>query len=458
MRAPGEAYVCVMQEQRSTMRELIWLAIPVALSQISDMVTVMADTVMVGHVGTVDLAAATLANSVWVVAALFNLGFMVAITPKAGAAWGGGDTKDFARTVRAGTIASLLIGVALVAVLMVLAPFLQVFGAPADVTSLAIPYFMWIVASMLPRVGIAVLKQTAEAMSNTRIALSIAIVANLANIGLNWVFIYGNLGMPAMGVEGAGVATFLSRMIGLGCVVAAYRYGKTFRVLRTAMQGLATKVTWNEVGTMLRTGLPIAGQLILEGFGFATGAVMMGWLGATPLAAHQIAMNLASLTFMVSLGISSAATIMISNAVGRRDVSSVQRNGKAALIAVIVWNLFTAAVFFVFRNVLPQLYSADPAVMHIASNLLLWAALFQLFDGTQTVGLGMLRGVHDVYVPTAIAGASYALVGIPLGYAAAFHTHLGPGGIWLGYLLALALASTLYVVRYRIVVARIRVH
>lgn len=440
------------------MHQLISLAIPVALSQISDMVTVMADTVMVGRVGTVDLAAATLANSVWVVAALFNLGFMVAITPKAGAAWGAGDTKAFAHTVRAGTMASLLIGVALVAALMVLAPYLQVFGAPADVTSLATPYFLWIVASMLPRVGIAVLKQTAEAMSNTRIALNIAIVANLANVGLNWVFIYGNLGAPAMGVEGAGVATFLSRMIGLGCVVAVYRYGSTFRVLRTAMQALSTKVARSEIAMMLRTGFPIAGQLILEGFGFATGAVMMGWLGATPLAAHQIALNLASLTFMVSLGIGSAATIMISSAFGRRDVASVQRNGKAALTAVIMWNLLTAAAFFGMRDLLPQLYSEDPAVMQIASHLLLWAALFQLFDGTQTVGLAMLRGVHDVHVPTAIAGASYALVGIPLGYAAAFHTNLGPGGIWLGYLLALALASTLYVVRYRVVVARIRVH
>jgi len=431
------------------MRDLITLAIPVALSQVSDMVTVMADTVMIARVGTVDLAAATLANSVWVVAALFNLGFMIAITPKAGTAWGAHDMQGVARTVRAGTVASTLIGVVLVAGLLVLAPFLHVFGSPPDVTQLAMPYFTWIVLSMLPRIGIGVLKQTAEAMSNTRIALVIAVVANVVNVSLNWVFIYGNLGVPALGVEGAGVATFLSRMVGLGCVVAAYRYTATFRVLRSAMQELATVVTWSEVRSMLRTGLPIAGQLILEGFGFAAGAVMMGWLGAVPMAAHQIALNLASMTFMVSLGISSASTILISNAVGRQDLAAIRHAGSSALIAVVVWNLCTATVFVVARQPLALLYSNDSSVTSVASELLLWAAVFQLFDGMQTVGLGMLRGVHDVTIPTAIAAASYILIGIPLGYVVAFTAGVGPTGIWIGYLVALVVASTLYVLRYR---------
>jgi MATE family multidrug resistance protein len=431
------------------MRDLITLAIPVALSQVSDMVTVMADTVMIARVGTVDLAAATLANSVWVVAALFNLGFMIAITPKAGTAWGAHDMQGVARTVRAGTVASTLIGVVLVAGLLVLAPFLHVFGSPPDVTQLAMPYFTWIVLSMLPRIGIGVLKQTAEAMSNTRIALAIAVVANVVNVSLNWVFIYGNLGVPALGVEGAGVATFLSRMVGLGCVVAAYRYTTMFRVLRSAIQQLATVVTWSEVWSMLRTGLPIAGQLILEGFGFAAGAVMMGWLGAVPMAAHQIALNLASMTFMVSLGISSASTILISNAVGRQDLAAIRHAGSSALIAVVVWNLCTATVFVVARQPLALLYSNDSSVTSVASELLLWAAVFQLFDGMQTVGLGMLRGVHDVTIPTAIAAASYILIGIPLGYVVAFTAGVGPTGIWIGYLVALVVASTLYVLRYR---------
>lgn len=438
-----------MQQQPSTMRTLVRLAIPVAVSQVSDMVTVMADTMMVGRVGTVDLAAATLANSVWVVAALFHLGFMVAITPMAGMAWGAGDVTGVARSMRAGTMVSVVVGAVMVAVLTVLAPHLQVFGAPADVTRLATPYFMWIVASMLPRIGIVVLKQTAEAMSNTHIALAIAIVANAANIALNWVFIYGNLGAPAMGLEGAGVATLLSRMIGLGCVLAVFRYSVFFAGVRAAMRDVRSRVTRADLRAMAVTGLPIAGQLIMEAFGFAMGAIMMGWLGAVPLAAHQIALNLASLTFMVSLGISSAATILISNAVGRKDYAAVRSAGNAAILATLIWNTFTATVFVVFRNQLATMYTGDVAVTMLASHLLVWAALFQLFDGGQTVGLGMLRGLNDVRIPTIMAAASYAVIGVPLGYILTFVADTGPAGIWIGYLVALMVASVMYVTRFR---------
>jgi MATE family multidrug resistance protein len=438
-----------MQQQPSTMRTLVRLAIPVAVSQVSDMVTVMADTMMVGRVGTVDLAAATLANSVWVVAALFHLGFMVAITPMAGMAWGAGDVTGVARSMRAGTMVSVIVGAVMVAVLTVLAPQLHVFGAPADVTRLAAPYFMWIVVSMLPRIGIVVLKQTAEAMSNTHIALAIAIVANAANIALNWVFIYGNLGAPAMGLEGAGVATLLSRVIGLGCVLAVFRYSRFFAEVRSAMRDVRSRVTSADLRAMAVTGLPIAGQLIMEAFGFATGAIMIGWMGTVPLAAHQIALNLASLTFMVSLGIASASTILISNAVGRKDHAAVRSAGNAAILATLIWNTITAAIFVVFRTQLATMYTTDTAVTMLASDLLLWAALFQLFDGGQTVGLGMLRGLNDVRIPTIIAAASYAAIGVPLGYALSFSLGLGPAGVWIGYLVALVVASVMYVTRFR---------
>jgi MATE family multidrug resistance protein len=351
--------------------------------------------------------------------------------------------------MRAGTMVSVIVGAVMVAVLTVLAPQLHVFGAPADVTRLAAPYFMWIVVSMLPRIGIVVLKQTAEAMSNTHIALAIAIVANAANIALNWVFIYGNLGAPAMGLEGAGVATLLSRVIGLGCVLAVFRYSRFFAEVRSAMRDVRSRVTSADLRAMAVTGLPIAGQLIMEAFGFATGAIMIGWMGTVPLAAHQIALNLASLTFMVSLGIASASTILISNAVGRKDHAAVRSAGNAAILATLIWNTITATIFVVFRTQLATMYTTDTAVTMLASELLLWAALFQLFDGGQTVGLGMLRGLNDVRIPTIIAAASYAAIGVPLGYALSFSLGLGPAGVWIGYLVALVVASVMYVTRFR---------
>jgi MATE family multidrug resistance protein len=293
---------------------------------------------------------------------------------------------------------------------------------------------MWIVVSMLPRIGIVVLKQTAEAMSNTHIALAIAFVANAANIALNWVFIYGNLGAPAMGLEGAGVATLLSRVIGLGCVLAVFRYSRFFAEVRSAMRDVRSRVTSADLRAMAVTGLPIAGQLIMEAFGFA---------------AHQIALNLASLTFMVSLGIASASTILISNAVGRKDHAAVRSAGNAAILATLIWNTITATIFVVFRTQLATMYTTDTAVTMLASDLLLWAALFQLFDGGQTVGLGMLRGLNDVRIPTIIAAASSAAIGVPLGYALSFSLGLGPAGVWIGYLVALVVASVMYVTRFR---------
>jgi MATE family multidrug resistance protein len=176
---------------------------------------------------------------------------------------------------------------------------------------------------------------------------------------------------------------------------------------------------------------------------------MMGWLGAAPLAAHQIALNLASLTFMVSLGISSASTILISNAVGRNDYAAVRSAGNAAILATLIWNTFTAAVFVVFRSQLATMYTGDVAVTMLASHLLIWAALFQLFDGGQTVGLGMLRGLNDVRIPTIMAAASYAVIGVPLGYILTFVADMGPAGIWIGYLVALMVASVMYVTRFR---------
>lgn len=449
-----------MSLKRSHLRETLALAAPVALSQVSDMLTVMADTVMVGHVGTVPLAAATLANTVWILGFLFPLGFTIAITPLAGAAWGERNLPAMARAVRGGARLSLLVGAVATVVLAALAPLLDRFGAPAEVASAATGYYLWIVASILPRMAFGVFKQTAEAMANTRSAMVVALVANAVNVLLNWVFIWGHWGAPAMGVAGAGLATFLSRVLMLAMMWLIWNRTSTFARLRVALRSPAVRQLdrasdRHDMRVAFRTGLPIAGQIVLEVSAFAVGAMMIGWLGAVPLAAHQVAMNLAALTFMVALGISAAATIRVSNALGAGDGRFVRDAGTAALALVLAWNAITAAMFFTLRFWLPTNYTNDPAVIALAAELLLFAAIFQIFDGSQNVGLGLLRGLNDVRIPTLMAIASYTCINIPVSYLCAFPLEMGARGVWLGFIAGLAVASILYVLRFRTVSRRL---
>lgn len=434
---------------REHIRPTLRLALPVAASQVSDMLTLLVDNIMVGKLGTVPLAATTFASSISIVVMLFAIGFTVAITPLAGAAYGRRDMAEVARHVKAGAIVSLSVAILLVAALLFLTPHLSLFGAPADVALVARPFYVWLVLSFLPRVVFGIFKQTAEAMSNTRVALIVAVAANILNLGFNWLFIYGNLGMPRMGVEGSGFATFLARALMAIIIWLIFLRSPFFVRLRSALR--TSSLDGARLREALRsaffTGLPIAGQIILEVMAFAAGAVMMGWLGAVPLAAHQIAIGLASLTFMVALGLSSAATIRISQLHGKGDREGVKAAGYAAMVLVLGYNVITATLFLTLRHQLPYLYVSDPEVIALAAQLLIFAGLFQIFDGMQTVVLGVLRGVNDVRVPTIIASIAYGLVALPVSYICAFPLGLGAPGIWIGYLAGLGVAAGLYMKR-----------
>jgi MATE family multidrug resistance protein len=423
------------------------LAAPVAASHLSDMVALAADAIMVGQLGTVALAAATLANSVYVFGMLFAISFAIVITPLAGSAWGRGDAVGVASVLRNAGAISIAVAVVASLVYFPARPLLSLFGAEAAVVDLAVPYLLWLAASTLPRAVYGMFKQTAEAMHNTRTAMLIAVLGNLLNLGFNWVFIFGNLGAPAMGVTGAGFSTFLARSVTAALFVVVFLRADFFADVRHAVR--RSRFEWESMKRTLAMGLPIAGQIMLEVSAFAIGSLIMAGLGTAALAAHNIALNLASITFMVALGLGSAATIRVSNFLGANDRPNALRAARAALLLVVGYELCTALLFFSLRNVLPAAYSADPAVLALASNLLLIAALFQLFDGVQTVALGVLRGMSDVNVPTAIAGMAYGLLTVPISYYTAHYTSMGPYGVWLGYVVGLVVASTLFVLRIR---------
>jgi MATE family multidrug resistance protein len=410
------------------------------------MLTAAADSIMVGTLGAVPLAAVTLAGSSSIIVMLFGIGFSIAITPLAAAAWARGEHATAAGIARTGTRISILVSIILVGLLLAVSPFLGVLGAPADVTEQTIPYFRWLVLSFGFRFAFGAFKQTTEALGNTRLPMLMALAANVLNVLFNWMFIWGNLGMPAMGAEGAGFATFLSRVASVGMAWWAWKrlpYFADLRVHRTAVASREDK------RRLWSNGTSIGLQITLEVLAFATGAIMIGWLGAIQLASHQIAINLASITFMVALGLGTAGTIRVATAHGMGDRVGVARAARTVMVLVMGYELLSAVAFVVLRHWLPTLYVQDEAVIAAAAHLLLYAAAFQMFDGVQAAGMGLLRGLNDTRVPTVIAFVSYTLITMPVGYVCAFTFGMGAQGIWIGYLTGLIVASIGYFLRFR---------
>lgn len=426
-------------------RRLGSLAAPLAASQVSDMLTVAADTVMVGALGTTELAAVSLAGSSATIVMLFGLGYNVAITPLIASAWGRGDHDDAKSALMAGARISLTVAAVLVAGLLALSPLLSLLGAPADVTAMAAPYFRWYVASFFFRLLFGVFKQTSEAIGNTKLPMLIALISNVLNVLLNWLLIWGIAGLPAMGVEGAGLATFLSRVAGLLLACYVWTRLNDFKPLREA-HAVQDRIveSWRRIW---RTGTAIGAQITMEVFAFAAGAIMIGWIGARQLAAHQIAMNIASITFMIALACGSAATVTVAQSVGRGNWSDVRQEAFSALGLIAVYELVTGLVMVLLRTALPDIYIDDPHVITLAGVLLVYAAAFQIFDGLQAVGLGILRGLDDTKIPTIIAFCAYTLIALPLSFFLSTSTSLKEQGVWIGYVVALIIASTCYVYR-----------
>jgi MATE family multidrug resistance protein len=300
------------------------------------------------------------------------------------------------------------------------------------------PFFLLIAASLIPTLYFQVQRQYLDAMGRPWVGTSIMLADIVLNALLNWIFIWGHLGAPALGLAGSGLATLLARSVAVGIIALWLR-----RERRTGV-----RLERSRFRAILEMGVPAGGSLLFESGAFAAAALMMGWLGATALAAHQIALSCAALTFMVPLGLSMAASIRLSKALGSGRRESLRAIGFGVLGLAGVIMLAFAAVFMFAGVQLARGFSADPAVITLAAQLLGVAALFQLFDGTQVVAAGALRGLTDVKLPTVITFIAYWLVSLPLGYGLAFHTSLGPRGVWIGLASGLACAAVLLTGRF----------
>lgn len=436
---------------RAELAALLRLAVPVVVVQVGLMLMGAVDSIMAGHLSATALAAVALGNIYFFAVAVFGQGVLMALDPLVSQAVGAHDEPAIARALQRGLVLAAALSVPIGFLLWPAGAVLRAIGQPAEVVPGAAVYDAIMIPSVLPFLAFVVMRQTLQALHRMRPIVWVIVLANLANVGLNWVLIYGNLGAPALGVAGSAWATTASRwLMAGGLAVLAWRdLGPRLRPVVPEL------FAWPPLRRMLHLGIPIGLQYQAEYAVFGTVAMLMGRFGTVPVAAHQVAINLASLTFMVPLGISAAATVLVGHAVGRGDMAAARRAALAALVCGTMFMTTTALIMLTVPGPLAQLYTADRGVIALAAVLLPIAGAFQIFDGLQVVSIGILRGAADTRAPFLIGVLGFWLLGFPVSLWLGFRTPLGAAGLWWGFVVGLAAVALLLLARVR---ARLRRH
>jgi len=428
------------------LRSNFLLAYPIMLSMLGQVMTSVADTVMIGWTGSTPLAAAAFANTFFNIPLFFCVGISYAITPLVAKAIGENNTSDAVAVLRHGLIINLTAGILVTGFIFSIRPLMPFMGQPEEVVQLALPYLDIIAPAIIPTMLFQTFRQFTEGLHHTRMAMVIVILSNLLNIALNYLLIFGYVGFPELGLNGAGWATLISRIF-MGVSMAWYVWAHAdFRVYR---QGFSFgKYSRLLTSKMLHIGIPAGTQFIFEAGAFGFSSIMMGWIGTIPLAAHHIALNLATISYMTTSGMGAAATIKVGYFLGKRDKSNMRRSAfimfamAAAIMAV--W----ASIFLVGRFYLPSLYNGEIHVVQMAASLMIIAAFFQLSDGVQVVCAGALRGLQDVKIPSLLIFCAYWVISLPIGGLLAFQFDLGAEGIWIGLLSGLTITAVAMVYRF----------
>ena len=415
------------------------LAYPVVISQLGHMFTAVLDSVMVGHLGIVPLAACALGNSVFAICLVIGIGISQGITPLVAQENGKNNKKLCGQYLEQGVFISLITGIILFGLLLVIAQKISLLNQPIAVALAAKDFLILLAASIIPLMIFQSFRQFAEGLGYTKQAMFISISGNLSNILFNFIFIYGWFGISPMGLVGAGLGTLLARMLMAICMGFYVIKSSLFHPYLSNFK--IHLPDWQKIKKILQLGFPIAMQYFFEVGAFSGAAIMIGWIGAKELAAHQIAINLAALTYMGASGIGVAATIKAGNALGKKDFAELKLSAISSFHLVIIYMCITATVFITCNRLLPYIYIKDQGVILIAGQLLIMAAFFQISDGVQVVGAGILRGLSDVKIPTIITLIAYWVIGLPLGYVLGFNYHMGPIGVWISLSLALTAAA-----------------
>jgi multidrug resistance protein, MATE family len=420
--------------KRGELRSLLRLALPIALVQVGIMMMGVVDTIMIGHLSGAALASVAIGNMYFFATAIWCMGVLMALDPLISQAVGAGDHPAIARAMQR----AILIAIALTVVISVwLLPAGFVLGLlrqPAEVIPGATVFTRIMIPGALPLLVFTVLRQSLQSMTVIRPIVWSIIVGNAVNAFLNWLLVFGNLGFPALGIEGSAWSTSISRWIMCLIVIA----GSWSRLRPYLLQWRSDTFDLEAIGRMLRIGIPIGFHHVLEYGAFAGVMVFMGMLGTVQLASHQVAINLASLTFMVPMGVAQAVSVLVGQAVGRGDANAARRAAGAATYCGVGFMVIAALIFLLIPDLLASLYTIDPAVLALSIALIRIAGVFQIFDGMQVVATGILRGVGDTRVPMMVGLLGFWLIGMPISIGLGLNADLGARGLWWGLVAGLA--------------------
>lgn len=432
------------------------LAYPVIIGLLGHTLVQLVDNIMVGQLGTAELAAVSLGNSFFFVAMSIGIGFSTAITPLIAESDGAKNVTQGRKVFIHGLILCTLLGVLLSAAVLISKPLLYQMGQPDEVVELAYPYLQWVAISLIPLVAFQGFKQFAEGLSFTRPSMYATLLGNVINVIINYLLIFGIWIFPKMGVEGAAIGSLFARCSMLVFMAIYVRFRKEFYdysrnlSLQIPLLSLIKKI--------ILLGFPSALQMFFEVIFFTSAIWLSGFLGKNAQAANQIALNLSSMTFMFALGLGVTAMIRVGNQKGRNDFYALLRIAHSIFFLIFIFDVGFCLFFLGANDLLPWIYldgnnplqiSDVLEVVELASSLLIISGVFQIFDGLQAVVLGALRGIQDVNIPAWITFFSYGLFGFPISYFLGIKTDLGTIGIWIGLLSGLLSSALLLFLRFQ---------
>lgn len=428
-------------------KKTLLIAFPIILGNFSQMLLAVIDIIMVGAIDHKQVAAASLVNSLLTLPFVFGFGLTRSISVMVAISNGKNDNRAVAKYALNGVFICLIFATVAALLIHFLHGIIFHMGQDKAVVDIAIPYLQLIGWSVIPMLLFMSLKEFTDALQYTKVAMVISLISLPLNVFLNWLLIYGKWGFPALHLEGAGWATLTVRILMAVALLIVIFSQKKFTVY---LQSL--KEIWipqrNIIKEMLKTGVPSGMQYCLEAGAYAFSGIMIGWLGAEQQAAHQIALSCASLTFMISIGISVAGSIRVSYFYGQNDWQMIQKIGRSTLYAGLIAGSIFALLFLGLYRQIPALFNQEVNIIAIASVLLVWTAFFQISDTTQAIGVGLLRGIKDVKIPTLYVALAYWVVGLPAGYILGIHLKMNAAGIWIGFLAGLTISSALLNFRF----------
>jgi len=416
----------LLHESRLTLR----LAVPLMIGQLSQMLLGVADTLMIGHLGVTELAALTFASSLFHIPFVFGIGVLISISVATANSRGANDPSGARGSCRHGLYLAILLGSLLFIAAWLISTRLEFFGQPPDVSGRTTVFFRILMASMIPALASIALKNHADALNRPWPPFWIFLGGVVLNVGLNWVMIYGKLGCPQMGFEGAAWATLIARVAIFVAMLVwmlrdpGLRKWMPRRWLRTP--------DWADLKRLLAIGMPVSIQMLCEVSAFSMAGLLMGRFSPLAMAAHQIAITLAATAFMIPLGLSMALTVRIGQAHGSNEMERLHPIALSGWLLATVYGFLAATVFLVFGRWMSSLFTSAAAVIELSAALLVIVGIFQIFDGLQVASSAMLRGLHDTRLPALIGFISYWIVGLPVSAGLAFGAGLGAHGVWWG--------------------------